>query len=463
MPVQSMSRPQNGLHAGALIQRAAGALSLALTLLCSLFASAWASAQNIESVRLHRAPDHTRIVFDLKGPLDHKIDRLSNPDRIVVDLTDATLDFDMNSLSLSRSPINGIRVGRHEAMTRVVFDLNDSVRPRSNLLKPIDPHGWRLVIDLFDTDPEPVRSMEKIVEQQAGPRPMIVAIDPGHGGEDPGAIGPGGVREKDVVLQIARRVYRLMDAEPGIQPVLVRDGDYYVPLAERRRIASEQHGADVFISLHADAFTDPRANGASVFALSNRGATSARAAYLARMANDSDRVAGVYEEEKDNSGLMGVLADMTLSGSMSHSLYLGKEMIEEMGSFTRLHGNRRQVEQANFAVLREPSMVSVLVETGFISNPEEARKLQTAEHQDRIARAILNGVRRYFEHHPAPGSWFAEQRRNGGGGSVASHRIQPGETLSAIARRYSVTEAALRDANNLSGDLIRVGQELKIP
>ncbi|MCH8544109.1 MAG: N-acetylmuramoyl-L-alanine amidase [Alcanivorax sp.] len=437
-------------------------LSSALLGLLSLCWFEFASAQTIDSVRLHRAPDHTRIVFDLKGPLEHKVDRLSGPDRIVIDLSGAELGFDMNSLSLARSPINGIRVGKHEAMTRVVLDMNDAVRPRTNLLKPIEPHGWRLVVDLFDSDPEPVRSMEKVVEQQAGPRPMIVALDPGHGGEDPGAIGPGGVQEKKVVLEIARRIYRLMDAEPGIQPVLVRDGDYYVPLAERRRIAAEQHGADVFISIHADAFTDPRANGASVFSLSNRGATSARAAYLARMANDSDRVAGVYEEEKDNSGLMGVLADMTLSGSMSHSLYLGKEMIEEMGSFTRLHGNRRQVEQANFAVLREPSMVSVLVETGFISNPEEARKLQTAEHQDKIARAVLNGVRRYFEHHPAPGSWFAEQRRNGGG-TVASHRIQPGETLSAIARRYSVSESALREANSLRGDLIRVGQELRIP
>ena len=436
------------------------ALAVLLTLCAAPFAQA---SQVIESVRLHRAPDHTRIVFDLKEPVEHRVDRLGNPERLVIDLDDTQLDFNMNSLDLSGGPISGVRVGRHaNDMTRVVLDLNSAVRPRTNLLKPIEPHGWRLVVDLFDSEPEPVRSMEQIVEQQAGPRSMIVAIDAGHGGEDPGAIGPSGVHEKTIVLQIAKRLERLLKDAPGIEPVMIRDGDYYVPLAERRRIAAEQHGADVFISLHADAFTDSRAHGASVFALSNHGATSARAGYLARMANDSDRVAGVYEEEKDNNGLLGVLADMTMSGSMAHSLFMGREMLDELGGITKLHGDRRTVEQANFAVLREPSMVSVLVETGFISNREEERKLRSAEHQEKVARAILNGVRRYFEHHPAPGSWFAEQRRRGGS-SVASHRIQPGETLSAIARRYSVSEDALRSANSLNGDLIRVGQVLTIP
>lgn len=439
-------------------------LALLLAWPMLLAASTAQATQVVDSVRLHRAPDHTRIVFDLAEPVEHKVDRLGNPERLVIDLSGVELKYEMNRLDLTGAPITGIRVGRHaNDMTRVVLDLDAPVRPRTNLLKPIEPHGWRLVVDLFDSDPQPVRSMEKVVEEQGGPRSMIVAIDAGHGGEDPGAIGPSGVYEKTIVLQIARRLERLMKDAPGIEPVMIRDGDYYVPLAERRRLAAEKHGADVFISLHADAFTDSRAHGASVFALSNHGATSARAGYLARMANDSDRVAGVYEEEKDNSGLLGVIADMTMSGSMAHSLFMGREMLEEMGAVTKLHGDRRTVEQANFAVLREPSMVSVLVETGFISNREEERKLRTAEHQEKIARAILNGVRRYFEHHPAPGSWFAEQRRRNNGASVASHRIQPGETLSAIARRYSTTEAALREANSLSGDLIRVGQVLTIP
>jgi N-acetylmuramoyl-L-alanine amidase len=436
-----------------------GGLFSALWLLLSLISTPAAATSVIDSVRLHRAPDHTRIVFDLPAPVEHKLDKLTGPDRIVVDLEQAKLDFDINQLEYGDSPISNIRVGRHEnGRTRVVFDLDEAVRPRTNVLKPVDPHGWRLVVDLFDTDPQPVKTMQETTAE-TGHRPMVVAIDAGHGGEDPGALGPSGTLEKNVVLQIAKRVYTLMKEEPGIKPVLIRDGDYYVPLAQRRAIAQQRHNADVFISIHADAFTDPRAHGASVFALSHSGATSARAKYLARMANESDKVAGVYEEERDNSGLLSVLADMTMSGSMAHSLYLGKQILLEMDGVTKLHGNRKRVEQAGFAVLKEPSMVSVLVETGFISNRQEERNLTNANHQYKLARAILNGTKSYFQRHPAPGSLFAAQREGGDG----EYKIQPGDTLSTIARQYSVSEQALRAANDIDGDLIRVGQVIRIP
>lgn len=416
-----------------------------------------AAANVIDSVRLHRAPDHTRIVFDLPAPVEHSLDKLDNPHRIVVDLEQSELDFDINQLDYADSPITNIRVGRHENQrTRVVFDLKKEVRPRTNVLKPVDPHGWRLVVDLNDTDPRPVKTMKQTTADK-GHRPMVVAIDAGHGGEDPGALGPSGTREKHVVLQIAKRLYKLMEDEPGIEPVLIRDGDYYVPLAERRQIARDRHKADVFISIHADAFTDPRAHGASVFALSHSGATSARAGYLARIANESDKVAGVYEEERDNSGLMSVLADMTMDGSMRHSLVLGEKILHEMGRVTKLHGDRTRVEQAGFAVLKEPQMVSVLVETGFISNRQEERNLTSANHQYKLARAILNGTRKYFERYPAPGSLFAAKRDSD------KYRIQRGDTLTAIANRYSVSEEALRSANGIDGDLIRVGQVLQIP
>lgn len=418
------------------------------------------AAQRIDSVRLHRAPDHTRIVFDLQQPLEHKLDKLAAPDRIVVDLVDAQLDFDITRLDYSASPITNIRVGKHDGgRTRVVFDLQQTVRPRTNLLKPVDPFGWRLVIDLFDTETAPAQALTKVETSEVGERPMIVAIDAGHGGEDPGARGPSGVYEKDVVLAIARKLYALMVKEPGIQPVLVRDDDYYVPLAERRKAAGDRHRADVFISIHADAFTDHKAHGASVFALSNRGATSAKAGYLAKIANESDRVAGVYEEEKDNSGLLSVLADMTMSGSMAHSLFLGRQVLEELGNVTDLHGDRKKVEQASFAVLKEPSMVSILVETGFISNRREESLLKSSSHQQKVAQAILYGVKAYFETHPAPGTWYAARRSN----TAPSYRIAPGDTLSSIARRYSVSEAALRQHNNLASDLIQVGQVLQIP
>ena len=417
------------------------------------------AAITVDSVRLHRAPDHTRIVFDLPEPVEHTLDKLADPDRVVVDLMDADLAFDVSALDYKDSPIENIRVGKHEDKTRVVFDLSAAVRPRTNLLKPVDPHSWRLVVDLFDSDPKPVKTIEEPEADSGEPRQMIVAIDPGHGGEDPGALGPGNLLEKEVVLQIARKVKARIDREPGMKAVMVRDGDYYVPLAERRRVARQDNHADVFISIHADAFTDPRAHGASVFALSNRGATSARARYLAKMANESDKVAGVYEEEKDDSNLLSVLADMRMSGSMAHSLYLGRQILAEMGQITRLHGGRDTVEQAAFVVLKEPEMVSVLVETGFISNKEEARNLRSSAHQDKLARSIEAGVERYFRTHPAPGSWFAAQRGQNGD----QYRIRPGDTLSGIARRHQVTEQSLRAANNIEDDRIIVGQTLVIP
>lgn len=413
----------------------------------------------VDSVRLHRAPDSTRIVFDLPAPLEHKLNKLANPDRVVVDLLDARLDFDIDKLDYKNGPIENIRVGKHDDMTRVVFDLSEAVRPRTNLLKPVEPHGWRLVVDLFDKEPKSVKQVAPPKTSAGEPRPMIVAIDAGHGGEDPGAHGPGGTREKDVVLQIARRLKALMEKTPGFQPVMVRDGDYYVPLAERRRIARQENHADVFISIHADAFTDASAHGASVFALSNRGATSARARYLAKIANESDKVAGVYEEEKDDSNLLSVLADMRMSGSMAHSLYLGRQILGELDGVARLHGGRKTVEQAAFAVLKEPEMVSVLVETGFISNRQEELNLRSAAHQEKIARSILNGTQLYFQTHPAPGSWFAAQRQHNGD----QYRIQPGDTLSGIARQHQITEQSLRAANDINGDQIVVGRTLVIP
>ncbi|MED5389421.1 MAG: N-acetylmuramoyl-L-alanine amidase [Pseudomonadota bacterium] len=428
-----------------------------------VWASQGAAQASIDSVRLHRAPDHTRIVFDLPSPVEHKLDKLANPDRIVLDLLDASLGFDVNTLDYASSPIANIRVGKHADKTRVVFDMKDGVRTRTNLLKPIEPHGWRLVVDLFDSElqsaakssPEPAKKKEAPSE----PRLMVVAIDAGHGGEDPGARGPSGVYEKTLVLQIAKKVEKLVNDQAGMRAVMVRDGDYYVPLAERRRIAREDHGADVFISIHADAFTDPRANGASVFALSSSGATSARARYLAKIANESDRVAGVYEEEKDDSSLLSVLADLRMNGSMAGSLYLGRQVLLEMDKVTKLHGNRQRVEQAGFAVLKEPEMVSILVETGFISNPNEERNLRSSAHQSKLARSIVNGVDAYFRSHPAPHSWYAAQRREHG----EEYRIQPGDTLSEIARQYSVSEQAIRTANEINGDRIMVGQVLKIP
>lgn len=427
--------------------------------LCWLLAGQAAAALSIDSVRLYRAPDHTRIVFDLPGKIDFKLDKLVNPDRVVVDLDNAMLNFNMASLDYADSPIKDIRVGKHPHKTRVVFDMKQEVRLRTNLLKPVDPHGWRLVVDLYDSKPKPVKSALEEATQAGQPRNMIIAIDAGHGGEDPGAHGPRGTLEKNITLQISRRLKALMEKEPGMTPVLTRTGDYYVPLAERRHIARQQHHADLFISIHADAFTNASAHGASVFALSSRGATSATARYLAKMANESDKVAGVYAEEQDDSNLLSVLADMRMSGSMAHSLYLGRQILSHLDDIASLHGGRHKVEQANFVVLRDPEMVSVLVETGFISNRKEELALRSPTHQEKIAKAILAGVRDYFRSHPAPGSYYAAQRKM----KRNEYHIRSGDTLSSIAQQYQVSEQALRTANDLDSDQIQVGQTLVIP
>ena len=443
-----------------------------LVMLCC-WCSAVVATQRIDSVRMSKAPDFTRIVFDLQGPLDHTVDKLSNPDRIVVDLNGASLDFNFATLDLGNTPIREIRTGQHAAdKVRVVLDLHSAQRPKTIMLPPADDNGWRLVVDLLnDLDPEgdkvvttaPTRAPVVMGETRPSGRPMIVAIDPGHGGQDPGAIGPSGTREKDVVLQISRRLADHINKQQGMRAVLVRTGDYYVPLADRRRIAADKHNADVFLSIHADAFTDARAHGASIFALSHRGSTSAKASYLARIANDSDRVAGVYHEERENNSLLDVLADMTTSGSLTQSMVLGRMMLEEMGQVVKLHGDRTRVEQAGFAVLKEPSMMSLLVETGFISNRTEEKNLRSSAHQEKLVRAIVNGLNKYFEMHPQPETWYAEQRRKGGGSRPSTHQIASGETLSSIARRYSVSENSLREHNKLRGDSIRAGQVLKIP
>jgi N-acetylmuramoyl-L-alanine amidase len=444
-------------------------LRMLIVLACCAGSVATAT-QQINSVRMSKSPDATRIVFDLQGPLQHTVNKLGNPDRIVVDLNGAVLNFDFSKLDLSNSPIREIRTGQHAAdKVRVVLDLTSAQRPKSSMLAPGEGSGWRLVIDLLaDLDPDDLPGVVSTAprpplgETRATARPMVIALDPGHGGQDPGAIGPSGTREKDIVLQISKRLADHINRQPGMRAVLVRTGDYYVPLADRRRIAADRFNADVFLSIHADAFTDARAHGASVFALSHRGSTSARAGYLARIANDSDKVAGVYREERDNNTLLNVIADMTTSGSLTQSMVLGRMILEEMGQVVKLHGDRRRVEQAGFSVLKEPSMVSLLVETGFISNREEEKNLRSSAHQEKMVKAIVGGLHKYFEMHPQPETYYALLRSRGGV-RPATHQIASGETLSSIARRYDVTENSLREHNNLRGDRIRAGQVLRIP
>ena len=414
------------------------------------------SAADVDAVRLWRAPDHTRMVLDLSGATDFSTLSLENPERFVVDLPQSRLSASLTSLPLEGTPISRVRSGiRQGTDLRLVFDLSASVRTSVFLLPPNDITGHRVVIDLFDKtpteEPKPVLSVESL----EGRRDIVIAIDPGHGGEDPGASGPGGLREKTVVLQIARRLENQLAKIPGFKPMLVRTGDYYVSLKNRRDKARALE-ADLFVSIHADAFREKSAHGASVYALSMRGATSTTAQYLADTENAADLVGGVELAEMDPM-LAGVLADLSMTGTLDASLNLGALILEQIDGVARLH--KKRVEQAGFAVLKSPDVPSLLIETGFISNPGEAERLATPAYQDKMARAIRRGIQSWFARQPPPGTLLAWQREQGG----REVTIAAGDTLSEIAARYGVTVASIKTNNGLSRDVIYVGQTLVIP
>lgn len=415
-----------------------------------------AQAADVEAVRLWRAPDHTRIVLDLSDAADFTSLSLENPDRFVVDLPKSRIAASLSELPLEGTPIKQVRSGiRKGTDLRLVFDLDDSVRTSVFSLPPGESVGHRIVIDLFDdvtvADPAPVLSVESL----EGRRDIVIAIDPGHGGEDPGASGPGGLREKTVVLQIARRLENQLAKIPGFQPVLVRTGDYYVSLKNRRNRARALE-ADLFVSIHADAFREKSAHGASVYALSMRGATSTTAQYLADSENAADLVGGVELGDMDPM-LAGVLADLSMTGTLDTSLNLGALVLEQIGGVARLH--KKRVEQAGFAVLKSPDVPSLLIETGFISNPGEAERLATPAYQDKMARAIRRGIQSWFARQPPPGTLLAWQREQGG----REVTIASGDTLSEIADRYGVSVASIKSMNGLNKDVIYIGQTLVIP
>ncbi|MFT5720401.1 MAG: N-acetylmuramoyl-L-alanine amidase [Motiliproteus sp.] len=444
-----------------MLRRALCRLLQAVLLLQAMMAVGWAAS--IEQVRIWPAPDHTRLVFDLSDSVSHSLFTLSNPERIVIDIKGSQVKAVLADLDLSKTPIKAIRSGKRADGVRIVLDLQRRTQPRSFDLLPNDKYGHRLVVDLVDTKPKPAPakaapSMEGV---PLGNRNIIIAIDAGHGGEDPGAIGPEGVKEKVVVLAIAKKLARLLEQEPGFKPVLIRDGDYYVGLRDRTRKARKGE-ADLFVSIHADAFKNHRARGASVWTLSSRGASSEMGRWLAGRENSVDLIGGVGTLSKDSGNVLleGVLLDMSMNSSISHSREAGGYIQAQMSSVAHMH--KKTVQYAGFMVLKSPDIPSILIETGFISNPREARLLQDSGHQHKLAQSIFNGIKTHFSRKPPPSTLLAT-RLNAGGGSVSSYRVSRGDTLSEIASRNQVAMKRLREFNGLSSDLIRVGQLLKIP
>ncbi len=433
-------------------------VAIAVTLSSALGLAVFeARAGVVEGFRLWAGPDATRVVLDLSSPTTHKVYSLSGPDRIVIDLEHTAVDLP-DGLPAGSGSVAGVRTGAQSGGDlRVVLDLNAAVKPKSFLLEPNDTYGHRLVVDLLPLGTEPAikRAMRPVSDSG---RAVRIAIDAGHGGDDPGATGPSGVREKDVVLQVARRLADLVHRQAGMAPVLIRDGDYFVSLRGRREAARDAQ-ADLFVSIHADAFRNGRARGATVYMLSEKGATDEAAQWVADRENASDLLGGVSLSDKDQL-LAKVLLDLSQSAAISASSTAGTRVIEQLGRVTRMR--KTAVQQAPFLVLKSPDMPSILIELAYISNPNEERALNDAGQQQQFAQAINAGLLEYYRANAPSGSYLAANPPPIARPPIR-HTIERGETLSEIAERYRISVATLRRSNELRGDTIRIGQILTIP
>ena len=408
-----------------------------------------AFAIDVLGVRTWPAPDHTRVVFDVSAPVEHQIFQLSKPNRLVIDLSDARLLRGMAGATDGGQQIKQFRFGRRNGKDlRVVLDLHGPVQPKSFLLAPSGNYGYRLVVDVRRR--QDAQARKPVVRKLAvKAQPVVVAIDAGHGGEDPGAIGARGTREKVVTLAVARKLARKLNAIPGFKAVLVRSGDYYVGLRQRIKIARKAR-ANLLVSVHADAFKDRRVRGSSVWVLSPRGATSEAARWLAARENAADLAGGVSLDDKDDV-LASVLLDLSQTATLNESKEVARSTFTELRRLGKMH--KPHVERAGFVVLKAPDIPSILVETAFISNPDDERRLRQAAHQEKLAGALAKGIQTYFERRPPPGTLLAQRK----------HVIGRGETLSHIAMRYDVSVVSLKHSNQLRSDEVRQGQVLRIP
>ena len=429
-------------------------MNIRTIILCScLLSQIVAASTKVKGLRVWTSPDNTKAVIDLSGQVNYKLFQLSNPPRVVIDLDNTTLE---KQLKLKDNPvIKKLRKGKKGKHTlRLVLDLSSEQKARSFLLKPAQQYGHRLVIQLENIKHNS-RKQKKTIKQTHNKkdRDIIVAIDAGHGGEDPGASGPNGTKEKNITLQIAKRLAKVIDKEPGMKAILIRKGDYYVAVRKRYKLARKQ-SADMFISIHADAFHDPKVHGMGVYILSQKGATSEAARWLAQSGNSSDLVGGVVLEDKDNM-LAKVLLDLSQNATHEASLKSAKKVLESLKLIEKPH--KSYIEKANFGMLKSPDIPSMLVETAFISNPKEEKKLKTKDFQNKLTNAIKNGIKAYFYQSPPPNTWIANHVK------TTKHTVASGETLGAIAQSYKVSMTTLKRLNNKTTNRILVGEVLILP
>ncbi|PKI17776.1 N-acetylmuramoyl-L-alanine amidase [Colwellia sp. 12G3] len=427
-----------------------------LSLLCvialsSLFSVSTFAANSIDGIRVWPAPENTRIVFDVKQKPDYKFFTLSKPDRLVIDFTDTKNTVSLRSLAVNDPRVKLFRSSVSKGKTRLVLELTKSYQLTVFPLAPAGQYGNRLVIDLYDKN----RSQKNVSKPKESVGDIIIGIDAGHGGEDPGSIGGKGTYEKRVTLAIAKKLQKLINNEKGMKAVMIRSGDYHVDLNRRTSLARDKH-VDFFVSIHADAFHTPKPSGASVWVVTKSRAESELSRWLLNREKKSELLGGgggVIKNTSD-SHLALALADMSKEHSLGVSFGVANNVIKELEKITTMH--KKTPQNGNFAVLKSSDIPSILVETGFISNHKEEQNLIWSKHQQRLADAIHNGIKNHFMAHPLTGSYFASV-------GYKKHKVRSGESLSVLAKRYNTSMSKLININGLKSNSLRIGQTLKIP
>jgi len=423
-------------------------------------------AAEVVDLRMWRAPDHTRLVLDLSDAVEYSSFLLEDPHRFVVDIKSSFTDLSFNGLDFSGSPISGIRSGvRNGDLLRIVLDLTSAVEPETFSLAPNSEFGERLVLDLYDKTGSQQSQSANLPDNRTGSearRDIVVAISAGHGGEDPGSIGyDGRIKEKNVTLAISQALYERLEKLPGYKPVMIREGDYYVELKRRPEIA-RRNRADLFVAIHADWYRNSRARGVTVYALSGDRADRENSARVAEKENSADLLGGVggdlaLRELDDDVAL--TLVSLQMAWSMEQSLMAGTSILDSLAGVTRIR--KTKVQQASLQVLNSPDIPSILIETGYLTNPEEAQRLSNRNFQERMALAIADGVANYFYEAPPDGTLVAWQKANGV--IPTSYTVKRGDTLSEIAEQFSLSVTELKSINGLQGNTIQIGQVLELP
>ncbi|WP_334019728.1 N-acetylmuramoyl-L-alanine amidase [Alteromonas sp. S015] len=440
---------------------------VSVLLLCFVVQIAHGAQNNIDGVRIWPSPDNTRVVFDMKSAPEFTYFTLKNPLRLVIDFNNTSDAAKLSGIENSGDLIKKLRYStpKNKSSARIVVELNRNTKPSLFAVTPDGAYGHRLVVDLPDSAPKPTLSASTstgsvVIDDStsARDRDIIVAIDAGHGGHDPGSIGPAGTYEKHITLSIAKKLEDMINRERGMRAIMTRGDDYYVSPNRRPEIAREKK-ADLLISIHADAFSQPEPRGGSVWVLSMRRADTELGRWLEKSERHSELLGGAAEVINDKSSeryLTETILGLSMDHSMATSHDLGNKVVEELKQVTSLH--KRKPQAASFAVLTAPDIPSILVEVGFISNPQEEKNLNWSKYRERLANAMFNATKRYFKQVPPDGTLWAQEKANN-----RTHKVRSGESLSLLAQRYNVKVSSIKAANDLSSDVVRVGQVLNIP